>query len=435
MKWLALVGLILLGQEPDVDALLKQLSSSSGEEQRKAVETLVELGDKVEARLKELKAGSVGLTQWYCDDIIRRIEGKRKLPTVIPPFKRVSLDLKAQPLKVILDTFKSQTGWPITEGIGDFLDGPVTIQIKDATPLEALDAICRSLGADFELDTDWRPTFDLGDVIPPLPVVVIRGAAGRPRAPQAFIRHYRVVASYLRLTRENRFTDEGKGCQIGIKVQWNPDFKPDEIMYQPISVVDDQGRSLYDPKPYMYFAYKAEVRERDRSSDGQHRDPYCRGWDLRYPEPDAKSIASFKGRVTVRVLADRKYVVFEKPEECIGKIQRRDGDFFRLKEFRRDDGRLKVVVQAHSPTNWSGERYIGFPDIELVTDPGEAILNRTEKFYESRADIDGRPHMMRTFHLEYAQAPPKVTAVRVVVDGIQVVDQFEFELKDLPLPK
>ena len=440
---LTLLLLALFGiQDPELDALLKQLSSPSGEEQHKAVDSLVELGDRVEARVKELKSKATGSSRSYCDQVLRRLDSKRKFHLAIPPLKRVSLDVQARPLRTILDSFKNQAGWIFTERVFDYLEVPVTVNVKNATPLEALDAICRSLGADFELDTGWRPTFEGEQVYPPLPIVMIRGAAGRPRAPQAFIRNYRVVASHLRLTRENRFTEEGKGCQIGIKVQWNPDFMPDSISYQPISVVDDQGRSLFDPKPYAYNAFKAEQKQRDFNLDGQRLDSSWRGWDIRYPQPDAKSIASFKGRVHVTVRADKKYVEFKEPEKNVGKVEKYEGVSIRLKECRKEGGRLSVIVQAYRDrlqgqdyTRPHGDLLIGFEDIELRTGPSDVLLNRSEDFEQSGESIEGYPTTINTFRLLYRDTAASAKSVRVLMDATNVVDSFDFELKDLPLPK
>ena len=440
MRTLALICLLAM-QDPDVDTLLMQLSDPTVELRTKAFETLEALGEKVEARVRDFKVNATGEAWIRCDTILRRIQGKRRFASVIPPLRRVSLSATNEPLIKVLDHFESQTGWRPIEGVGELADKPVSVQIKEATPLEALDAVCKSVGVDFEFDPGWRPSFDRGQVYPDFPVCRIRGV-GFLRPPQAFVRHYRVLASHLTLTRAQRFAEVGRGCQVGISVQWSPEFSPEEITFQPISVVDDKGRNLYDPKPYAKLVYRAERRQRDLAGDDSLARSIQRGWDLRFPEPNATSISSLKGRIRVNLRTDQKYIEFKNPADEVGKVLTYEGVAIRLKEFRNERRRQVVVLETYwternTRQYWrpATDRLVEFHDIELRTGPDERLMNRCEVFEQSGGTIDGKTVLVNSFRLEYPDCEGKGMTVRVLMDWTRVDDTFDFELKDIPLPK
>src|SRR5262245_11723981 len=145
MPFLVALTLLAFLQADDVERLLKQLASPDSRESSAAMTALIERGEKVEARVKELKETATGGARILCDMILRNFESKRRLPAIVPPYKLVTLESKGEPLWSVLSRFTSQVGWPSIEITGDLQQKKVTVSVKDATPLEALDEICRSI--------------------------------------------------------------------------------------------------------------------------------------------------------------------------------------------------------------------------------------------------------------------------------------------------
>src|SRR4026208_69441 len=106
MKWLPLLGLLLI-QDPDVDALLKQLEDESIEVREKAAVTLVDLGDKAEARLKKEIASAQGEIKAKLEEIVRAIDKQRRLRVVLPRVPKISLEAKDRPVMEVLEELKT----------------------------------------------------------------------------------------------------------------------------------------------------------------------------------------------------------------------------------------------------------------------------------------------------------------------------------------
>src|SRR5258706_14143354 len=93
MFGLALVGLLLI-QEPDIDALLKQLSDETIEVREKAAASLVAMGDKAEARIRNaLKKAKPGLKARF-ETILSLIERERRKRAGLPTLNRVTISAK-----------------------------------------------------------------------------------------------------------------------------------------------------------------------------------------------------------------------------------------------------------------------------------------------------------------------------------------------------
>jgi hypothetical protein len=153
MLAIALLGLLAI-QEPDVDALLKQLSDESIEVREQAAAALVELGPKAEAKVRAKAATADGAVRTVCERILEVIAIPKELRKVVPPMKKITIDAKARKIKEVFDNFQNQSGLTlVTEGIGD---GDVTVQFKDAAPLEALGLICKAAGMTYYLDGAGR---------------------------------------------------------------------------------------------------------------------------------------------------------------------------------------------------------------------------------------------------------------------------------------
>ncbi|HEU4339711.1 MAG TPA: hypothetical protein VFS19_06555, partial [Planctomycetota bacterium] len=90
---------LLLAQDPDVDALLKLLEDDSIEVRDKAASKLIELGDAAEPKINARLASADGEFKARLNGVLRDIGKARKLNSIFPKTRRVSLDVKDAPLR------------------------------------------------------------------------------------------------------------------------------------------------------------------------------------------------------------------------------------------------------------------------------------------------------------------------------------------------
>src|SRR5688572_3597984 len=149
MRFLALFALLVL-QDPDIDKLLKQLEDESIEVREKAVATLVDLGDKAEARIRSHMDAVDGELKLVCKRILERMSVPRKLAGVLPPLRKITIEAKDRSLKEVLEDLRAQSGMAMD--LERLADAPVTVSFKDLNPMEALDAVCKAAALGYSID-------------------------------------------------------------------------------------------------------------------------------------------------------------------------------------------------------------------------------------------------------------------------------------------
>jgi len=426
MLAMAILG-FLLAQEFDLDILLKQLEDESPRVRELAAATLVREGRKFEDRLKSKLGSASPELKARLEPVIKDIIRAR----VLPPVRKVTLEARDERLRDVVDRFDSQVGWQV-HGTSEFNDFKVSVRVKDATPLEALDALCRSAGIDFELESGGYFDESKRYVTPPLPVIRLQKASA-VRPSQATVGHFRVLVEHVALTRWTRFSHEGAGGTVGLRVQWTPEFYPTQVLLQIKSVVDDRGRTLHEPKSWM-----KQVYGKSPGQEGPNWSPA--NWDLLFPESDAKIIGSIKGKGWVHCVTDRKYIEFEDGEKCVGKVVEYDGISARLKDFKREGDMLHVDLEywggkrTPTPLIAGGAGIRSLSEVELTSNEG-AFPARSGTQREVYQKIGGHSTPVRLFRIEQMDPGRSVKGLRLFVDATVIEDTFEFELKDIPLPK
>lgn len=440
MRICALLVLLVL-QEPDVDSLLKQLTDDSIEVREKAAAALVELGDKAEEKVKARMASAEGELQKRCQWILERIAIPKRLRGVLPPLKKVTIEAKEQNLKEVLEEVQRQTGISmILDGIAET---PVTVQIKDATPLEALIAVCKSAGLGYFVDSHHgfgaRAVAGAPGAGPARPARGMEPGESKVRfqpggyvdVARLFVRHYAIEPYNVSLNRSTNFKAEQSSAQLSLRVAWMPDVKPDGARLDIKAVTDDQGRSLYVAGPGATAGGNAHQFGRmGLGNPGQSN----HGIQLTYPQADARKIASVRGSVHMSYVMEEKTVVFEAPEKCIGQKKEFDGVTVDLQDFKVDGDSAFVKIMISGVRKGLG--------------PAEAQASRTS-FDHQRVRLrceDGSPAsyggmsgqgdgVTYSMELRYRRVQSKIASVEVVMDTTYHTDSFDFELKDIPLPK
>jgi hypothetical protein len=430
MYALVLIGLLAI-QDPDVDALLKQLEDDSIETREKAASALIELGDKSEERVRTRMAGADGELKLLCKRILEQIAVPKKLRGLLPPIRKVTIDARDRSLKEVLDDLQAQSGLPME--LGAVGEGTVTVSIKEATPLEALDAVCKAAGFGYSLDNNYRNFAGKGRVM----------AAGGPgfggdmaepkvrlqpgsylNAPRLFIRHYLIEPTQINLSKSDNFRQTTTSANLSLRVAWPPNVTPQTGEISVTSVTDDKGRTMYEaPKAARKFS---SVQQ---GYMGGGLNSYIQ---LAYPEADARKIASVKGKAVVKFLLEEKLLAFDPVEG--GETQKKDYDGMtvELTSYKADAGNITVSLTfTGRPRGTEGNLMMGamhnFP-IRLRTEDGNSGHG-----YNRMSRSGGNESS--TLELTFSGVSGKVKVVEVVADTLYHSDSFDFELKDIPLPK
>lgn len=427
MRALALL-VLLLAQEPDVDALLNQLEDESVEVREKAAAALIEVGPKAEAKLRARIASADGALRTVCTRILETIAVPKELRKVVPPLRRVTMDARPRKLKEVLDDLQGQSGLSLaTEGLAD---GDVTVEMKDATPLEALSILCKAAGLTFYLDGGGRHVrgiVPMGADDKP----AIRISRGQyPDVPRQFTRHYVVEPTNLSLTRSTNFQSaQQSNAYLNMRILWNPGMEPEASRLEVASIEDDKGRSLL-PKTRGQVE-GGRVSEWNRSHGGWGRGGADQNVALLYPEPDAKAIGSIKGTAVMKYVIAETTVLFESPEKLVGE-KKESGDLtLEIQEWTLDGDRLTVKLQLTGYKDSADDRglrtRLDSRHFRMKTEDGSVP--------QSQGWSGGGGGGTYSMSLNYVGVKSKVLSVEVVVDTKLAEDRFDFELKEIPLPK
>lgn len=430
-----MIALVLLSlvtiQDPDIDALLKQLEDESIEVREKAAAALVDLGDKAEAKVRSRMEASEGELKIFCTKILERMSVPKKLAGVLPPLRKITIEAKDRSLKEVLEDLRAQTGMAMD--LERLADSPVTVSFKNLTPMEALDAVCKAASLGYSVDSYGK--YRSGKVM-----VAAGGPMGQTglgsdpkvrfqpggyvEVPRQFVRHYAIEPTNISMTKQTSFRGgPTSNAYLNLRVLWPPEVKPQAGTLAVTSIVDDKGRSLYDaPRNIQRFGgMNASIYNGLQS-----------GVQMTYPESDAKSIASLKGTVTLKYVIEEKVLLFEAPDGPGPHKKEHNTTTVELLEFKAGDGLVTVKVMVGGKQGKpEGMEFLGGPThvypIRLKLENGAATQSSGMGYSSDGTNI--------TYSMTFTGVPSKVVAVEFVADTVYHSDTVEFELKDIPLPK
>jgi hypothetical protein len=429
-----MIALLLLGllgmQEPDVEALLKQLEDESIEVREKAASALVDLGDKAEALLGQRLDGAQGEIRVRYEAILKSIERRRKLRSVLPPVDRFSFQARNRALPDVLAEMCEKAGATLNrDGLPEKL---ITLDLRDVTLLEAFEAVCRQAGSMYVLETPpfegktdrtlYRPRLSIRFVAAPLPKA-------------DFIRHYRIRPAGISVFRNSWFAGSDRGTSVTLGIQWAPHVRPARIgRAEILAVTDDRGRSLL-PKtglrsPHAGFSARLDTRPFDEYTLGVQ--------GLNYPEPDARSIASLKGKLVMQYLLAEETLLFDNPAKDVGQTRERAGVSIRLNEFRVAGGEAFIDLGITGRIkDTSPEKPPGWRPGPVDPETGIRLKLSVGTFAAYRGGSHGPIGRDDTWRIttRYAVGTAEIESLQIEVNQTFLEDVVEFELKDIPLPE
>jgi hypothetical protein len=424
--------------EKKVAAIVARLADDSIDAREQAVKDLADLGTGAIPLLKKAIAKAGDETRGRLEEAIRTIELRDALARSLPPLQKITLDLKKRPAREAIEEIASRAGIGV-KFEGDLGKGTITLALKDVTPIEALDAVCRADGQlTYQIDTGDEALEAVKPGVPVLPRLSFT-AAPFVDCPATYVRHYRIRAVELSLIRTNSFKGTKSRGNVQLELFWLPGTHPDQVTrFEVEEIKDDQGRIL-----------PLEKKEEGDPLAGAHLtldglDPAAGqyAFDFKYPEADAKKVASMKGSFTVTYPKETKTLVFEKPAEKRGKSLELHGLKITLEEYqnRGTEHTVKIVVGGKYAGPKDPAKEEADPDSlleHLPFSPGEIeFITESGLPLQQGSSTSGTVNENYVFTVTlHAEKTETLKEIRIPCVLTHHLDGVKFELKDMVFPK
>jgi hypothetical protein len=419
-----------------IDEIVPRLSDDSIDVRDRAVQALVDLGPEAIPLMKKRAAELGTETQGRLLEACGRIESRNTLARYLPALQKVTLEWENKPARDAFDEIARRSGLAIDTGNAG-ADGAVTFSLKDATPLEAVDEICRRAGLTWRIaDDDIFRGRRRAAIIKGTPRLMIQDR--KPAEyPAAYVRHYRVRVTQVSLTRTNTFQASQSNAQMNLDIGWAPDVKPEGLLsFRITELKDDQGRSLLADEADRFRGRLRGMRVRYRGGDTSSYSQYLA---FKFPEADAKRISVVKGTAVFSYPQEVKTIGFEKPAESQGKSIELNGLRITLKEYREKGAGHSLTLEMsgkyqgpRDPDAGDDEDSVNLPfsyeDVELVTEGGESLRHQ---------GMSGRGDGKTcTWQLDFeGEKAAAAKEIRIFCVLRRFSDEVAFEIKDIALPR
>jgi hypothetical protein len=303
----------------------------------------------------------------------------------------------------------------------------LTIDLKDVPPLEALDRLARAAGV------MWQPHHGDGAGLrgrraPPAP-----GALPRiqiyfqkpPLYPAAWVRHYRIQVSQVTLTRTQNFQQPQSHASLSLGLAWLPSTIPDSVAeLRVLEILDDRGRSL------MPEAVRRPGNPRFYRSRHLHANQHTENVMIKYPESDAASISVLKGSAKLEFPSATELLKFSPAAAGIDETRKLEGYSIRLHGLNAAEKELRLTVEIAGPDDaGTGEQLpFSYEDVAVLLENGERLQNQGMSGSSGQGTY--------TWELRFRKendSPVKEIQISCVLK--RHVDEFPFEIQDIPLPR
>ncbi|HVE39500.1 MAG TPA: hypothetical protein VNM14_06400 [Planctomycetota bacterium] len=398
-------GQSVLQEDRRVPELLAKLDDDSIEVRAAAAVALTDLGKVALPALKRLVPSAGVEMKDRLSEIIRKIQDRDRLSSLLPPPSRISIDAKDRPLREVFEKLSKQTSTPI-----DYSqvpeDAKVTVTL-DRVPLwKALDRVCRASGRVMpELENDHV-------VITPEPYVELPG-----RITDLFC----VTLQRLELSTEVVFgsPDRYDRFNATFHVGWEKGARPYHVTAHIAELVDEAGNELVaageDAESVLMSSIAPDMIRQDFALDSPHG-----------PGPQALKISKLK--VEIEFEFPLKYAEV-KLDVSTGKVPAAAtcAEFdVRLSRLERQEGALtaSLVMVPHGPLE--GEI------------SGESVVLRDKNGKEYPAIVtEGTPgnESETPYQLTFPSAPEhqEFTEIQIRIPTEVHRERLDVELKDLNL--
>ncbi len=387
----------------DVATLVARLADDQPEARSEALRKLVALGPSILPRLRAWPRLEGADARGLLADAIRRLEESE----TIPPFVGITLEADRKPARDVLLEIGAKAGIPKEQFTFMNSGGDaVSVSLKDATPLQAIDDVCRkAFSMSYRRDT----------ALPHRGLLFLQ--APFEERPTTYVRHYRVRAASVDVP---AIREKGAVPVVRLEVSWSPQIQPFSMTrIQDLVVTDDQGRVLNEGMLRMggpQFFVTDFTRE--------HTDFAM----FRFPQEGTRSLSA-RGYVEFRYPRERETLVFEAPGEGQGRTFTLDGMTLTLKNFKQKDRDILIEFETIDKPDPLTFGRLSRTDVEAVTASGERLSAGYNCSVESRGSTS-----LWHFRMKSSKAEA-IKEIRVGHVKSFCTDRADFEIKGIPYPK
>lgn len=425
---LILAILVLAGfQDPEIDELIRRLEKSSADKREQNVEALVAKGEAAEAAVRRRLESAPDAMRGRFEAVLRRLDLQRKLRETFPTPTPIDFDAVDRPIKELLPEVEKWLGLPVaTERVPE---RNVTLHLKGASPMEALDAFHAATGLTWSLDKDRTYDSEKGIHIHLLPKALL---VARPRStwPASSSGRYRISAASVMMEQRPASQGSGVASQVGISIEYPYSTRPNNLSSFTVGrIVDDKGRelALIPDRFVLPHGYPQLGR-------GAPPVALARTIQFQTPAGDARSISILGGKGRAAFVVERTYLTFEDPIKKVGTSVEAFGSTVTLKEFHDAHGWMRLILDQSGPADsrktpvetfeYRGSSLVEF--VEVVHADGRITYPESQGA-GSEEGVYYRRRMM-------CFSTPDVKAIRLAVRSFVAYEDFTFELRDIPLP-
>jgi hypothetical protein len=340
-------------QEDKVSALSRDLESAEIRKIYHAVSDLAALGEPALPAIEKRAQGAAGRTRDYLNLVGDEIRSAR-LTTGVPPVQRLSMKASDRNVVELLGDLRSKTGVALSleNLMGEEKLPEVPVDVRDATMLEAFDAICRAGNVTVTMENGQFMLYQ-GDY---------------QEMPRFFYDHYFFRLGNFVLLRTVDFRKPAvQSFKIQMEMLWDPAAAP--CKFNPpvlVEAVDDKGKNLIPPPP----ARKEAPKPPEPKPPGEAEETEAEAMSflqLLPPSPGSEKLNVIRGysaiglprtKVTLSFAEEaKKGAVPEKPQDPpaepppspLDGMVRKSGDFT-VKIVKVESGLFRITCEVSSAT-------------------------------------------------------------------------------------
>jgi len=396
----------LRGQEDlRIQELLRKLDDDSIEARASAAAGLIELGRAALSALKRALVGAGFELKDRLGDVIRKIQDRERLATLLPPLSRITLKAADRPLREVFEKLSKQTATAIDySNVPD--DAKVTVSL-DRVPLwKALDQICRASG---KVMAEIR-----GDHVEILPETFVR-------LPGKTTDLFSVTLQRIELSTEVTFGSQERYDQFTARLQvaWGKGARPYYLVARLAELVDEDGNQLIAPNDELEPAVRSFIG------------PELIGMDVtlpssRGPGPQATKISKLHVEVEFEFPLKYAEAKIDLSGGKTGGSAECPEFLVRLHKFERQDGNLTALLVMTPKGPLEGE---------LQSDT-VVLRDKNGKEYPSVVSEGSQANENETpFQLAFPTVPADIEIVELQIRLPTEVhrERIDVEMKDLSL--
>ena len=228
-----------------IQELLRKLDDDSIEARASAAAGLIEMGRAALPALKRALVGAGFELKDRLGDVIRKIQDRERLATLLPPLSRITLKATDLPLREVFEKLTKQTATAIDySNVPE--DAKVTVAL-DRVPLwKALDQICRASG---KVMPEIR-----GDHVEIVPEAFVQ-------LPGRITDLFSVTLQRIELSTEVTFGSQERYDQFTARLQvaWGKGARPYYVVARLAELVDEDGNQLIAPNDELEPAVRSFI--------------------------------------------------------------------------------------------------------------------------------------------------------------------------------